>query len=119
MIAYYSIVQWCPDLQRKEVANIGVVIFAPGVAQHAKFSETFDRVERFFGECNHEFLEYAAKSFSSRFFRAAEDWDCRADMDKFRRCLGNNVTMATIGTLLTEDTEQSIEDLFLRLVEAP
>jgi hypothetical protein len=47
---YYSIIQFCPNLARHEVVNVGVVLFCPGLSYlDALVSEDNSRICKFFG----------------------------------------------------------------------
>lgn len=47
--AYYSIIQFCPDSSRLEVANVGVVLLCPELNYlDAITTESNDRIKRFF-----------------------------------------------------------------------
>lgn len=66
---YYSIVQYCPDLARRETVNIGVVLFVPERAfLQARMVADNERVRHFFGTTGNDakLLSDFKKSFSSR-----------------------------------------------------
>ena len=66
---YYSILQFVPDLERAESANIGVVLFCPERRfLDAKVSTNNDRIIHFFGGKNFDLLRIKAMkaSFAER-----------------------------------------------------
>ncbi len=46
---FYSVVQFCPDLVRGEVVNIGVIVGSPGLGMHARMAERNEYVKHMFG----------------------------------------------------------------------
>ena len=55
---YYSLIQYCPDLGRLEVANIGVLVFCPELGfLQAKVERGNSRITRFFGKENHDWKQ--------------------------------------------------------------
>src|SRR5205823_13691930 len=52
---YYCIIQYCPDLGRMEVANIGVLLFCPDRGfLKARTSSDNARIRHFFGDEGHD-----------------------------------------------------------------
>ena len=52
---YYSLVQYCPDPGRAEVANVGVLLFCPERSfLEVRFSEGSRRITRFFGRGSYD-----------------------------------------------------------------
>lgn len=66
---YYSLVQYCPDLSRLEVANIGVLLFCPeqGFLQ-ARLTQNNERISHFFGSEGHDWKQISAfkRGFETR-----------------------------------------------------
>jgi hypothetical protein len=55
---YYSLIQYCPDLGRLEVANVGVLVYCPKLEfLEAKVDRSNSRIIRFFGKENHDWKQ--------------------------------------------------------------
>lgn len=53
--AYYSVIQYCPDLGRLEAANVGVVVFCQELHYlKARMSRSNERIRHFFGSEGHD-----------------------------------------------------------------
>lgn len=46
---FYSVVGFCPDIERGETVNVGVVIGAPGLGMRVRMAERNEYVKRRFG----------------------------------------------------------------------
>lgn len=56
--AYYSVIQYCPDLGRLEAANVGIVLFCPELHfLDARVSSTNERITHFFGREGHDWKQ--------------------------------------------------------------
>ena len=55
---YFCLIQFCPDLGRLEVANVGVLVFCPKLGfLRAKVESSNSRIIRFFGKENHDWKQ--------------------------------------------------------------
>lgn len=74
--AYYSVIQYCPDLGRLEAANIGLVLFCPELQYlRAQFSRSNQRIVKFFGRDKHDWKRINAfkKGLEHRILNSAEE----------------------------------------------
>jgi len=46
---FYSVVRYCPDLDRGEAVNVGVIVGAPGLGTRVRMAERNEHVKRRFG----------------------------------------------------------------------
>ncbi len=59
--AFYSLVQYCPDLARLEAANVGVIVFCAELAYlGVKLSKNHTRISQMFGRGNRDLKRLAA-----------------------------------------------------------
>ena len=64
--AFYSVIQYCPDMARMECANVGVVLFIPDDGfLGAKIDQGFVRVRKFFPDANITNLNIAIQAFTN------------------------------------------------------
>ena len=65
--AFYSIIQYCPNPERFEALNIGVLIFDPySCKPRVRFLNDFSRLKKVFGSINKPFIENGLADFTLR-----------------------------------------------------
>jgi hypothetical protein len=120
--AYYSIIQYIPDIERSEAANIGVVLFSPdGGGLYAKLDESNERVLRFFGADKDIDLDVRRLTAIKIAFqeRIAFEGSRIATVEGFRQFIGsrgNNMLLTEARSIKVVDREEELEYLFKRLV---
>jgi hypothetical protein len=115
---YYSLVQFCPNPARAEVANIGVIVFCP----EEKFLETRlvsgnDRIRRIFeGEFEQNLVEGAKEALQARLSAEKNNFRTLDDLNKFIATRANDLRITIPRFLKTEDPQQELENLFKEFV---
>ncbi|MGB7566534.1 MAG: DUF3037 domain-containing protein [Chitinivibrionales bacterium] len=115
---YYSLVQFCPNPARAEVANIGVIVFCPEV----KFLETRlvsgnDRIRRIFeSDFEPTLVEGAKEALQSRLSAEKSNFQTLDDLNKFIATRANDLRITMPRFLKTEDPKQELENLFKEFV---
>lgn len=118
-IGYYSLVQYCPDHRRREVANVGVALFVPSIGYgDAKLAKEPGRAKSMFGarKVDAKLLSLASKSLRSQFVVEAKSWQSAEGMELFRRKLGNDLLLTKPEVVLVEEPSDELNSLFLDLV---
>ncbi len=65
---YYSLIQFCPDPSRLEGVNIGVLVYSPeNGALKFRITQKNQRIRKFFGQQNWDFLNRAREAMQERF----------------------------------------------------
>jgi len=116
---YYSIVQFCPDLARRETVNIGVVLFVPekGFFESRMVADN-ERVRHFFGTSGddakrlHEFK----RSFAARIEAEGTRITSLESLQKFIDTRGNQLQLTEPGFVKVRDCRETIDRLFEQLV---
>jgi len=119
MRAYYSVIQYCPDLSRAEAANVGVVLFTEEPHQLVvRVSETFRRVEQFFhpGRERLTRIAHAARSTAARLTLSIDDLATAQDLESFAQTMGNDIRMTPPRVVVVQDLARSLADLYEELV---
>ncbi|MBN1579031.1 MAG: DUF3037 domain-containing protein [Chitinispirillaceae bacterium] len=115
---YYSLVQFCPNPARAEVANIGVIVFCPD----AKFLETRlvsgnDRIRRIFGDgFDSNLIDGAKEALQARLIEEKSNFRTLDDLNKFIATRANDIRVTVPRFLKTEDPLQELENLFKEFV---
>ena len=119
-IGYYSLVQYCPDHRRREVANVGVALFIPSLGfGDTKLAQEPVRAKSMFGATNvdTELLALASKAFRAQFVGASTDWQSVESMELFGKKLGNALVMTKPEVVLVEKPVDELDAIFRDLVE--
>lgn len=116
---HYCIVQYCPDLARRETVNIGVLLFVP----ERGFLQTFmaadnERVRHFFGTTGNEanLLSDFKKSFSARIDAERGRVTTLETFQKFIDTRGNQIQLTEPAFVKLRDCQETIDQLFEQLV---
>lgn len=122
---YYSLIQYCPDRGRAEVANIGVLLCCPSESfLEVKMSPDNSRAIRFFGAgLDEERFNVVKSAFLSRFQREKGYLGGRGLVDGpisinvFASTLANEIVMTDARPMKVLDPERDLSELFDHLVE--
>ena len=118
-LGYFCIIQYCPDLDRDECANVGVVILAPSLgALDIRLDMTLAAPARRFGRGTYDEsrLLAAMKALAGRIWRESRTWTNGADLLAFSQMEGNNVRLSAPRYIMTEDPNEDAVELFQKLV---
>ncbi len=116
---YFSLVQYCPDLARREVANVGVLLFSP---EHdfleARLVSDNHRVTRFFGKhADHAKHVTAMKeAFTERLRVEKAEFATLEDLSLFVQTRANRIILTPPKAVRVENPESDLEALFATLV---
>lgn len=116
---FYSIIAFYPDLQRAEGANVGVVLAVPGRAYlQVKMSQTNDSVSHLFRKKSFDDarLTLSKEMFENRLCSELAGAAQPRDFVEFSSKEGNHLNLSPPRTVLTEDPDRTLTDLYQRLV---
>lgn len=116
---FFSVVQYCPDLDRGERANVGIVLVVPELGfASVRFSEDNEGPKRRFGAdaFDDTRLSLAKRGLEGRILAEAADWRRPEDLERFGRLEGNHLLLTVPKAILVENAEAETEELYARLV---
>lgn len=116
---YYSLIQYCPDYSRMEVANIGVVLFCPELRfLKAQMARGSDRIRRIFHgrEIDLPEIEGAKMAIAERFETAQSDITTLDDLKVFIGSRGNDILLTPPRPVKVAEPVADLNRLFLELV---
>lgn len=119
MRGFFSVVQFCPDLDRGECANVGVVLVVPQVGfLNVRLSEDNEGPKQRFGKDAYDDarLTVAKKGIEGRLRDEGKDWKGPEDLQRFGKREGNNLLLTTPKVILVEDPLSELDELYQRLV---
>ena len=90
---YYSIVQYCPDLGRKESANVGVILLVPSLNYINGVEDPSNaRAKKFFGDSitNWELFNAGKNAIFNRIVKDKNYFRTVDDLDRFANTRGNS-----------------------------
>lgn len=116
MRGLFSLIQFCPDLGRMECANVGVVLVVVPYQAYLKMSPTNDVPRRRGFSFDDARLTLAKIAIANRFEREAPSWTDSQELQSFRSREGNNLILTAPKTVLFEDPEKTLEELYSELV---
>jgi len=114
----YSIIQYCPDISRLEVANIGVLLFVP--EDHffeAKMSRSNNRARKVFGKgsFDNSWLKRTKAMFAERVKAEAA-----SSLDEFKHFIDtrmNDIILTAPRPVRVYEADRTLADLFEAIVE--
>lgn len=120
---YYAIYQYCPNLYRKEVCNVGVVMYQSGYnILKCRFSENNTRIKKIFCSIDED-IHYNKKEIESlleKFVESRElfsySYDWRLDIDKLIRTKNIIRTDWEECKIIENDVNYTLNLLFKELV---
>ena len=119
---YFSLVQYCPDVARREAANVGVVLFCPDLRFiQAKMVKANHRIRRFFGEeaDNFQHLNAMKESLAKRLEVEKAEFNALEDLQHFVETRANKIILTQPNPVKVFDPEQDLAALFHELVDEP
>src|SRR4051812_6471667 len=122
MKGYFSLVQYCPDVARREAANVGVMLLCPDVGfLEVKMKSNNQRVRRFFGEeaDDYKFLNQMKASLEARVDIAKSDLLTAEAMQNFVATWTSKVRLTTPRPVKVFSPVQDLAALYKELVEEP
>lgn len=116
---YYSVVQYCPDRSRLEVANVGILLFCP--EQHSleiRMARGNDRIRKIFGVHGESLLlaDEAKKELLERIAVEKESIKSISDLDEFIASRGNDILLTPARPIKIQDFSEEVDRLFKELV---
>lgn len=115
----FSVIQFCPDLERQECANVGVVLAVPGQGfLRVRMSPDNEGPKKRFGAEAYDDgrLDSAKHALEGRILAEGKTWRTADDLAIFGKREGNNLLLGPARTILAEDPAAEIEELYQRLV---
>lgn len=116
---YYSILQFVPDLERSEGANIGVVLFCPERRfLDVQVSHNNDRVRHFFGGQNFDLqrIDSMKSNFTDRVRNSLKSIVSGDDFRLFIDTRANSLRLTEPRPLKVFEPAEQLEELFKLLV---
>ena len=116
---FFSVVQFCLDLDRGECANVGVVLVVPSIGFFdVLLSEENEGPKQRFGKDSYDDgrLTVAKKGIEGRLRHEGTAWKGPEDLQRFARREGNNLVLTSPRVILVEDPQRELVELYERLV---
>lgn len=119
---YYSLIQYCPDRSKFEVANIGLILFAPEINfLDSKVSTANSRISKFFGRNTFDSgrINFLKDSLRRRLINEKEHILSFEDFDKFIKTRANELLLTIprpIKVVNPENPEKELNDLYKELI---
>lgn len=120
--AYYSVIQYMPDLGRMEAVNLGVVVWWPVAIQcRSMWHINLRRCRRFFPDADWHRVHIAAKSTVDRLREDSCRWTRLYEFEDFVNLLANDIQMTPPRPMILDDEDVSgeMDRLFRALVAEP
>lgn len=116
---YYSIIQYCPDPVRLEVANIGIVLFCPSTGLlTSKTTDDNSRIIKFFGSSGQYLkqLDIVRKGIASRLKAESAEIKSLEDLQLFFDRRANEIRFTTPRSVRVLDPVKTRDELFREIV---
>ncbi len=116
---FFSVVQFCPDLDRGECANVGVVLVVPQLGVLAvRFGSDNEAPKQRFGADAYDDvrLTLAKRALEGRIKNDGAAWTTSEDLERFGRLEGNHLVLSKPRVILVEEPRAELEELYMRLV---
>src|SRR6187455_2612736 len=116
---FFSVIQFCPDLDRGECANVGVVLAVPKLGYlGVRFSEDNEAPKQRFSKeaFDDARLSLAKRAMEGRIRAEGVAWVAPEDLIQFGKKEGNNMLLSAPRTILVDNCEAELEELYHRLV---
>jgi hypothetical protein len=120
-IGYYSIIQFCPDAARREVANVGVVLLCPEIGfLQTRMAEDIHRIREVFPRLKQDRrrLRSTLHSIAARLEVDREQFLTVEALRRFAETRANAMRLTPPLSTRVEDSEDELNRLFDRLVGA-
>jgi len=115
---FFSVIQFCPDLDRGECANVGVVLSVPRLGYlDVRFGDDNESPKQRFGKeaFDDARLSLAKKALEGRIRAEGTAWATPEDLVQFGKKEGNHMLLTTPRTILVENCDAELEELYMRL----
>ena len=112
---YYSLIQYCPDPDREEVANVGVLLFSPSHRfMRAMTASDNRRIRQIFPNVriDHEWLNSVKESICERLEADADQYRTLKDLCAFADTRANEMRISTPRPIMVVDPERQLRDLY-------
>jgi hypothetical protein len=119
---YFCLVQYCPDLARREVANVGVLLFSPEHAfLEARLASGNHRVRRFFGDHadHYKHVNAMKEAFVERLRVEKREFSSLEDLTLFVTTRANRIILTPPKAVRVVDPVSDLEALYATLVAEP
>lgn len=116
---YYSLIQYCPDLGRLEVANIGVLLFCPERQfLKAMTTQSNARIIQFFGQKGHDWVRIDAFKKGLEYRLTLENASIKSleDLHRFIDQRANLLQITSPRSMKVTRPEEDLKALFEELV---
>lgn len=116
---YYSLVQYCPDPARAEVANLGVLLFSPGHDYiEVRLSKSVQHVKSVFKgrDLDTDQIRQATRALSNRVAHEKISFTTIDDLKHFISLRFNTVLLTAPRSIAVEEPHRQLESLFQELV---
>jgi hypothetical protein len=116
---FFSVIQFCPDLDRGECANVGVVLVDPARSfLDVRMSADNEGPKQHFGKGSFDDtrLAVAKQAIANRLLHEGLSWSEPEQLRKFGRMEGNNLVLSNPRTILVDEPQAELEELYQRLV---
>lgn len=116
---YYSIIQFCPDLSRLEVANVGVLLFCPERDfLRARTSSDNRRIRHFFGDSRLDWkrIDSFKRGIEDRLSVEHNHIRTLQDLEAFIATRANLLQITPPRPMKVYDPEKDLDQLFSELV---
>lgn len=115
---FYSVVRFCPDIERGEAVNVGVIIGAPGLGMRVRMAERNEYVKRRFGAeaFDNTRLTLVKDGLAERLKEVASTAEALA---AFGAAEAGKLQISSPRPMVVSDLDGEILALFQRLVEDP
>ncbi len=117
---YYSLIQYCPDPSRLEVANVGVLLFCPELHFiNARMAPGNNRVRKIFSVSGKDLLKVdsAKRAIAERIEIAADDFRSLEDLQAFVKSRGNDIILTEPRAIKVSQPKSELNELYAELVE--
>lgn len=116
---YYSVIQYCPDHSRQEVANIGVLLFVPSLPYlQTRMAPGNDRIRRFFGDglVATKDINAMKHMVEGRISVEAGQFRTQEELERFLRLFANEIIFSELRSVRVENADAELAQLFEELV---
>lgn len=114
---FFSLIQFCPDASRLEVANLGVILFCP--ERHflkARIAADNERVRKLFGKHDWQFINAQKRAIEERLKAAADQFHTLEDFRDYAGRRANQVIVTEPRFVKVFDPAADVRRLFEELV---
>ncbi len=119
MQGFYCTVQFCPDIVRAEVVNVGVLLFVPTLAfLDVRFDSELAGLRRFStgAAFDLERIRYMVKSVEARLKKSPLTINTLEDLQRFVATRGNQLQLAVPRLVAVDEPASTLKRLYERLV---